>query len=141
MANYGAKQSVEGIEVQATIFTMKLPNTVTRADIGKALSQDITADDAAKLAGNGDVIIGKLMSVSTIGSGSLQETYGAVLTNGGFTLPVAAGSVGGIVRGYSVVGAGNGEVKASAAASTDGRCIITSTGKLATESVVTVMRV
>lgn len=131
------KNSLEGTQCQDTRNTFRLPVTVLATDIGKAVTIDTTVDNGAKLAGDGDPILGMLESVEITGAGALATVYGMVTSNGGFNLPVKSGAA--IAKGQVPVGAGNGEIKGGAA-STDLRFIVTSTEKLATESSVTVYR-
>lgn len=93
-------------------FTMNVSGAVTLQDVGKAVSLDTTQDNTVKLAGDGDEIYGRLASVETGGLDGL--TVGAVETKFQAPLPVKAGLTGFAVvaRGDTVVGAGNGEVKA-----------------------------
>lgn len=137
--------SLEGTVSDETRNTFLLPNTVTQDDIGKAVTIDTSADNAAKLAGDGDAILGRLANVEIEGSGSNKVVHGMVENLGGFNLPVATGVT--LARGASVVGAldtvdtsngGAGYVKAGA--SPDVRFCVVSTAKQTSERTVTVYR-
>lgn len=93
-------------------FTMNVSGSVTRSDVGKAVSLDTTADNTVKLAGDGDEIYGRLESFEDGGLDGL--TVGAISRKFRAPLPVKAGLTGinAVARGDTVVGAGNGEVKA-----------------------------
>lgn len=132
------KVTLEGQPCQDTRNSFNLPNTVVMADIGKAVTLDLTVDNGAKLAGDGDPILGKLETVEITGTGVNAKVVGMVTSNGGFQLPVKAGAT--IARGDIPTGAGGGEIKGSVAPSTDLRFVVVSTEKLATESSVTVYR-
>lgn len=94
-------------------FTMNVSGAVTRAHVGRAVALDTTADNTVKLAGDGDEIYGRLESLETGGLDGL--TVGAVSTKFQAPLPVKAGLAGlnVVARGDTVVGAGDGEVKAA----------------------------
>lgn len=94
-------------------FTMNVSGAVALTDVGKAVSLDTTADNTVKLAADGDEIFGRLESVEIDGLDGLK--VGAVSRKFRAPLPVKAGLAGFnvVARGDTVVGAGNGEVKAS----------------------------
>lgn len=93
-------------------FTMNVSGAVTRAHVGRAVALDTTADNTVKLAGDGDEIYGRLESFETGGLDGL--TVGAVSRKFRAPLPVKAGLTGfnAVARGDTLVGAGDGEVKA-----------------------------
>lgn len=88
-------------------FTFNLAAGITTADIGKAVSIDTSADNKVKLAGDGDPIFGRLISVEDRSQEGLL--VGAVALKFASTLPIKDGEV--VARGDSVQGAGSGEVK------------------------------
>lgn len=93
-------------------FTMNVSGTVTAADVGKAVALDTAAANTAKLAGDGDTIMGRLETIETGGVDGL--TVGAIARKFRAKLPVKAGLTGvnAVAVGDTVVGAGAGEVKA-----------------------------
>lgn len=99
--------SLRGFYFEDFILTFNLPSTVTAADIGKAVALDASGNAKVKLAGDGDFIIGRL---DTVEKREIEGTNtGAVSLKFSNLLPIKSGS--GVVRGDTVVGAGNGEVK------------------------------
>lgn len=84
--------------------TWNISGTVTKADEGKALSQDLTAPNTLKLAADGEVIVARL---------EIFEDRGVCTAQHHFTdkLPSANGAT--IAVGDTVVGAGGGTVKAA----------------------------
>jgi hypothetical protein len=85
--------------------TWNISGTVSKADEGKALALDTTAQNTVKLAGDGDTIIGRM---------EIYEDRGVCTMQHHFTekLPKDAATV--IAIGDTVVGAGGGLVKAGA---------------------------
>lgn len=89
------------------MLTFALASGIVAADVGKAVAIDTSADCKVKLAGNGDVIFGRLESVENrVNTGQL---LGAVALEFVDLLPVADGAT--IARGDTAVGAGGGAVK------------------------------
>lgn len=86
--------------------TFRLAAGITSADTGKAVSLDTSAANTVKLAGDGDTIIGYLETYE-------DRQVGAVALNFTEKLPIATSAT--VAVGDTVVGAGNGEVKAAAA--------------------------
>jgi|SRR5680860_605148 len=89
-------------------YPFYVTGTVTAADVGKAVAIDATAPRAVKLAGDGDVIVGVLVSYE---NRAIEGTVvGTVAMKGGFRLQKDAAAAA-IVIGDSVVGgATSGEV-------------------------------
>ena len=140
------KNSLEGTALNETRLTFALPNTVTQADVGKAVSVDTSADDAAKLALDGEEILGMLLTVETEGAGSLAKTYGTVQILGGYYLPVATGST--MTRGSAFVGAldsvdtsnsGAGYIRPPTTPAQSATRFVSSIAKQSTERTVTVL--
>lgn len=96
-----------GFPIDATIFTYLLAPATSAADVGKAMSQDVTAASRVKPAANGDRIFGRLETYEDRDSLSIKT--GAVSRKFKEKLPAAAGH--GILVGDSVVGAGAGLVR------------------------------
>lgn len=98
--------SLHGIYHEDYAYTWNISGVVDKsADIGKAMSQDKTADDTAKLAADGDTLIGALGSYED----RVQEgiKVGTVYHKGNFQFPYT----GALAVGDSVIGAGAGQVK------------------------------
>jgi len=107
MATIGVGISLRGIEHDDFHYPFNLASGITTADIGKAVSLDTTAANTVKLAGAGEKIVGKLVTVENrVTEGVL---VGTVALRGGFRFTKAT-AAGAIAVGDSVVGAGNGEV-------------------------------
>lgn len=104
-----------GFPIDVTTFTYYLTGVAATdaaaADaIGKAVSQDTAAASSVKLAGNGEAIFGRVYHAEN--RSDLGVRTAAVQRQFKEKLPATAGH--GIVVGGSVVGAGNGLVRAVA---------------------------
>lgn len=113
MANpIGNGVTLRGFQFEDAQFTCLISGSVSASDVGKAVAQDTTAANTVKLAGDGDVIVGRLMSYEN----RVQEglVVGTVAFQFLDTLPIKSGLSGGaaVVRGKFLIGAGSGEVKA-----------------------------
>lgn len=97
---------------EAFQLTANLDPTITSADIGKAVTQDTSADNQVKLAGDGDPIVGILYTVEP----RLNEgtNVGVVEFKFASKLPIKAGLAGNqvVARGKRLCGAGGGLVRA-----------------------------
>lgn len=82
--------------------------------VGYAIALDDSAPNTAKLAGDGDVVIGRLASFEN--RKNEGTVVGAVEFRFSNTLPVADAAFEALSIGDTVVGAGDGKVKAAAAA-------------------------
>lgn len=103
-----------GIHVEDAAFPFNMENAVVLADVGKAMTIDTGADCSAKLAGDGDRVIGKLQTFED----RVQEgvKVGTVLMQGGFQF----NTTGVVAVGNSVVGSATaGSVKAASATRAD----------------------
>lgn len=110
MATIGVGVSLRGIEHEEFHYPFVLASGITTSDIGKPVTIDAAGTNRVKLAGDGDVIVGKLVTVENrVTEGIL---VGAVALKGGFKFAKS----GTIAVGATVVGAGNGAVKAAAQA-------------------------
>lgn len=97
--------SLVGIPQNEFRLTVALAAGITSADVGKPVTQDLTANNTFKLAGADDVIVGNLKVVENrLVEGIL---VGTVEFKGGFTWTKS----GSIALGAGVVGAGAGAVK------------------------------
>lgn len=63
--------SFEGIKFHNTTYRLKTADTLTAADVGKALT--VTATQEAGLGSAGDVLLGRLEIVGVDGLGSIQD--------------------------------------------------------------------
>lgn len=89
--------------------TVNLAAGITGADVGKALTLDTSAANKYKLAGNGDLIYGRLEIVENrVNEGTLIGTAKLYLM--GVKLPIKAAET--VSVGSFIIGAGAGEVKA-----------------------------
>jgi len=113
MATYShTNVTLRGFHSEDSSLTFNLATGIVDADVGKAMSVDASGPNKAKLAGDGDTIIGRLASVE---ARSVEGTLvGAVELQFANILPIKAGEV--VAVGDTVVGAGNGQVKKAAAA-------------------------
>lgn len=122
MAEIGFGVTLRGYEFPEWKFTFTLASGITTSDIGKAVALDTGAANKVKLAGDGDVIVGRLETVENRTQAGIL--VGTVSLKFADRLPVKSGLTGAevVAVGSSVVGAGSGEVKArvvSAAATPD----------------------
>ena len=103
--------TMKGFHQEAFHLTMNISGTVTAADIGKAVSLDTTKANTAKLAGDGDAIIGRLASYE----GRTVEgiNVGAVEFRFANAFPLKASDAA--VVGDTVIGGGSGTVKKAVA--------------------------
>ena len=98
----------EGFNFPDSQITVALAAGITTADIGKALAVDTGAANTLKLAGDGDTIVARLMTVENrVNEGSLVGTASFRFSA---RLPIKTGET--VAVGDTVVGAGSGEVKA-----------------------------
>ena len=105
----GLGVTLQGVEHPDFGYTVYLSSDTTKAHVGRAMAMDSTAN-TMKPAADGDIIRGVLFTFEN----RTQEgvLIGTVQHKGGFKLPVKSGST--INVGQSVVGAGDGTVKAAA---------------------------
>ena len=108
--------TLDGFFMEDAQFTVNLSGSPTSADVGKAVTQDTTAANTYKLAGDGDPIHGRLEVVQartqegiTVGTVSFQWSGQLPALNGLTSTAIP-------VVGSFLVGAGGGYVKAAAAA-------------------------
>lgn len=106
----GLGVTLQGVEHPDFGYTFCLSPDTTKAHVGRAMAMDSTAN-TMKPAADGDIIRGVLFTYEN----RTQEgvLVGAVQHKGGFKLPVKSGQT--VNVGQSVVGAGDGYVKAAAA--------------------------
>lgn len=109
MAIIGEGISHRGLVHEDFNIPFNVAATMTQADVGKPVTLDDSADRAVKLAGDGDPIIGILMSFEDRSVEGVK--VGTVAMKGGFRVTGTA------AVGDTVVGAATaGEVKAAVAA-------------------------
>lgn len=110
MANFGSI-SDKGRYNEDFQDTFYVPNTVTSADVGKAVSLNGTTAHGVKLAADGDFIVGRL----EVYEDRVQEGADlATVSRKGIALfPIKSGLTGVnvVAIGDTVVGAGGGEVR------------------------------
>lgn len=114
MYNYQAV-TLRGFHHEMFHLTMNLTGLGTKVDgdptvVARAIALDPSAPNSAKLAGDGDVIIGRLSSFENRKVEGI--VVGAVEFRFSNTLPIADGAT--VEVGDTVVGAGDGKVKAAA---------------------------
>lgn len=109
MATIGVGVSLRGIEHEEFHYPFLLASGITSADVGKAVALDTTAANTVKLAGDGNQVVGKLVTVENrVTEGIL---VGTIALKGGFKFT----KVGTINVGDSIVGSATaGAVKAAA---------------------------
>ena len=93
-------------------FTFNISGDPTQDDLTKAVTLDTASANTVKLAGDGDVIIGRLEVLEDRTVEGLKVA--TVSIKGGNAFPIADAQV--VNVGDTIVGAGAGEVKAAAAA-------------------------
>jgi hypothetical protein len=110
MATIGAGVSLRGIHHEHFNYPFLLASGIVKADEGKAVALDASAANTVKLAGDGDKVIGRLVTVENrVAEGIL---VGTVELKGGFKFE----TTGTVAVGNTVVGAGVGKVKAAGSA-------------------------
>lgn len=113
MAQIGEGISHRGLVSEDFHYPFYITGTVTSADVGKAVTLDATAAHSVKLAGDGDQVIGYLVTYEDrVVEGVKVAT---VAMKGGFRFTAVSGhtiAVGGTVVGSATAGL----VKAAAAA-------------------------
>ena len=106
--------SLRGFHFEDSLLTVNLASGITAADVGKAVTIDTTAANTFKLAGDGDHVMGRLEVVEDRKvEGQLVGTVAFRFAN---LLPIKIGET--VAVGDTVVGAGNGTVKALQASGT-----------------------
>ncbi len=107
-----------GFPIDVTIFTYLISGLADDAAVaaaaGKAVTQDLTAANTVKLAGDGDIIFGRVFLAENRTGGGIGIKTAAIQRLFKEKLPAAVGH--GIVVGDRVLGAGAGLVKKDAAA-------------------------
>jgi hypothetical protein len=111
--------SLQGFHQEDFHLTMKISGLANETDsrkvVGKAAALDPTAPNTAKLAGDGDKIIGRFASFENRAIEGI--VVGAVEFRFANTLPIKDGET--VAVGDTVVGAGAGEVKKASTANHD----------------------
>lgn len=102
--------SLNSILFEDDQMTYNLAAGITSAHVGRAVTIDATSPNTMKLAGDGDIIYGRL---ETVEDRSIEgQLVGTVARKFSGKLPVKVGES--IDVGDAIVGAGSGEVKAKA---------------------------
>lgn len=116
----------QGVTLKGTIpdndLTFLLNSDIKEEHVGLAVTQDTTAANTVKLAGDGDEILGVLMNVEDRTAIAGVKT-GAVKLVGGFELKAVASH--GLAVGDYVIGGGNGLVKKSVDSSATPKAVAT----------------
>jgi hypothetical protein len=110
MAVIGKAPVLKNLKHEDFMYTALISGTVTQNDLGKAVTQDTTADNTFKLAGDGDPIHGFLVSYEDRTIEGVK--VGTISPVGGHEFEVANGAT--VNRGDYLVGGGSGLVKALA---------------------------
>lgn len=110
MAIIGQGISLRGMTHNDFHYPFNLASGITQADVGKAVALDATSANQVKLAGDGDQVVGVLVTVEdrTV-EGVL---VGTVALRGGFKVKEVDTPAFPLAVGDSAIGAGAGEVKA-----------------------------
>lgn len=110
--------TLKNLHVEEFAFAFYLEASITEDDLGKAVTVDDSAEMTVKLAGDGDVILGRLDTFEDRGDFKI----GAIQLKGGtaFTYTGTAPSVGHGLVGDAVAGT----VKTTAAAAAAGQPIV-----------------
>lgn len=112
MAGFHTQIRLHGYPFPDAQIGVNLAPGITAAHIGRALTLDTSADDQLKLAGDGDVIIARLLTVED------RKVEGQLIGTAAFRfaerLPVKPALAGdqAVVRGSRLCGAGDGLVRA-----------------------------
>jgi hypothetical protein len=110
MAIIGQGISLRGMTHEKFHYPFYLASGTVIGDVGKAVTLDSTAANTVKLAGDGDTIIGKLVTVE---DRSVEGVLvGTVALRGGFRFTEVGSPTYALAVGDSVIGAGSGLVKA-----------------------------
>lgn len=114
------KISLKGIYHDDSAYTFLLASGITTADIGKAVTIDSTAANTIKLAGNQEVILGRLESVEERTAEGI--TVGTIICAGSFEFfidtdatasPDQTPAVGDFITGAALSGGAKGYVQKS----------------------------
>jgi hypothetical protein len=125
MSGFGHGVTLKGIPQPTFGYTYKLASATVVGDIGKAMSLDTTAANTAKLAADGDRIIGVLVVYEDRTLEGIK--VGTIRTKDSVELTIKTGET--VAIGDTVIGAGSGEVKAAATKSRDNWVVAVSGSK------------
>lgn len=100
----GEGVSLRGFYFNQSAFTWNLTGTIVAADVGKAMTQDITVANSAKLAGDNDPILGVLESFEDrkqegIKVGTVGHQFSVSLPYAGTVPAIGANVVGSATPG------------------------------------------
>jgi hypothetical protein len=110
MAIIGQGISLRGMTHEKFHYPFYLKSGTLAADVGKAVSMDSSAANSVKLAEDGDILTGALVTREDRAVEGVL--VGTVALRGGFTFTEKDSPTYAIALGDSVVGAGGGKVKA-----------------------------
>lgn len=108
MSQIGSGVSLRGFVDEDAQFTFNLDSAIVIGDVGKAVELDASAPNQVKLASDGGIVFGMLMTVEDRASNEGVKV-GTVALRGFFALPQAASQS--FVVGSSIKGGGAGTVK------------------------------
>jgi hypothetical protein len=105
--------SLRGINVEEFAFPFNLASAVVAANVGGAVTLDLTAENTMKMAGAGDKVYGQLQTFEDRTIEGIK--VGTVMLKGGMRFTIADAET--VIVGDTLVGAGSatGTVKALAA--------------------------
>lgn len=112
MAVFHTQVALHGYTFEDSQLTTKLAAGITKDSVGLAVTQDTSADNTVKLAGDGDEILGVLYTFEDrVIEG---QKVGTIKFRFADKLKVKAGLAGAqvVARGSKLCGAGSGEVRA-----------------------------
>lgn len=110
MAQIGMGVTLLGVDHPEFGYTYNLAAATAKAHVGRAVSVDTSAANTMKPAADGETVRGVLFTFEDRVSEGVK--VGTVRHKGGYRVPIAAGQE--VTVGQSVVGAGDGTVKAAA---------------------------
>ena len=109
---FHTKVSLAGFHFEQFMLTVNLASGITTDDVGAPMAVDTSAANKFKIAGDGDVIVGRLESVEDRTVEGIL--VGTVAFRFAAKFPVKAADT--LAVGGTAVGAASGEVKAAASA-------------------------
>jgi len=119
MAIIGQGISLRGMTHEKFHYPFYLVAGITSADVGKAVAIDTSAANTVKLAGDGEQVIGNLVVVEDRGVEGVL--VGTIALRGGFRFQEVDTPALALAIGDTVVGAGDGEVRARTNAAGDAK--------------------
>lgn len=123
----------QGISLRGMIhndfhYPFMISGTVTAADLGKPVTLDKTAANTVKIAGDGDTILGQLVTYEDRKVEGVKVA--TVALRGGWAFKVKSGDA--LAIGDTAVGAGAGEIKKATANDLNQNVVVEISGGVAT---------